>query len=117
MSTVHRSGAAPIGRTRTAGAVILRPSGVLDVFLADELRIQVLEAHAPVVIDLDACDLVESAALTILSSSWAMYRPAMHLVSTDESLRVQASAVDVRDPLPVHADVEAALAVVRASSS
>jgi hypothetical protein len=53
----------------------LQPLGVLDDALAGDLREQVLEAHASVVIDLDHCMEFRASAIHDIVSAWQLYRP------------------------------------------
>jgi len=117
MSIVHRPGTATVARRRTEDAVVLLPTGDLDEPLVDELRIQALEAHAPVIIDLDGCMRLDGAALCKLASAWPLYRPAMHLVCSSPGDRGMLALLDVPDPLPVHATVDEAFAAIGTGSS
>jgi hypothetical protein len=116
MSITDRPGTASIARRRTDHAVVLRTSGGFDEPLVDELRIQALEAHAPVVIDLDGCTSLDAAALRKLASAWPLYRPEMHLVCGAPGDRGLLALLDVPDPLPVHATVADALSTIAAAS-
>lgn len=79
MDTGHTTAipASRLEQIRTADVVVLRPVGTLHDALADDIRERALEAHAPVVIDLDACLHLDASAIDRITSSWTLYRPEM----------------------------------------
>lgn len=66
---------AKVARRRHGDTVVLQPLGPLDNALAGDVREQVLEAHAPVVIDLDHCARFEATAIHDIVAAWQLYRP------------------------------------------
>lgn len=95
---------------RRDAAVILRPEGVLDDEVADDLRMLALEAHAPVIIDLDGCVHIEGSAVRSLTDGWALYRPELCFACGPVGDRRMLQSADVAEPLPVFSDVDEALA-------
>ena len=79
-ATVRTQPALRVSQHRRDGVVVLRPIGALDRTLVDELRQLALEAHAPVVVELSECVLVDPAALQRIAQGWELYRPLMCIV-------------------------------------
>lgn len=107
------SGSTPVHQHRTdTGIVVLRPLGALDEALADDLRELCLEAHAPVVIDLEGCLRVETGGFHKLVDDWALYRPKMCVVCSDPGDVRMLETTSLRFPLPLFATVDQAVAAL-----
>ena len=104
-----------VERLRIGDMTVLRPRGGLDRDLADDVRQFALEAHGPVVIDLDECILVDPRSVQRLAFEWEMYRPEMCVVSSRNATRELRHHVRVDEELLVFDDVDRALEDRRAS--
>ncbi len=112
MDTEHTTAppASRLEQVRTGDVVVLRPIGRLDDALADDIRERALEAHAPVVIDLDGCLQIAASAIDRIASAWTLYRPEMCIACSEPGDR---RMLEVRQPggaLAVFASVEQAIA-------
>lgn len=101
--------ASKLEQVRTADAVVLRPVGTLGDALADDIRERALGAHAPVVIDLDACVRIEASAVERISSSWTLFRPEMCFAGGTAADRRMLESQQLAGSLAVFASVDQAL--------
>ena len=104
-----------VDRQRIGEMTVLRPRGRLDRDLADDVRQFALEAHGPVVIDLDDCALIDPASVQRLAFEWELYRPEMCVVSSRNATRELLHLASVDQELPVFADVDHAADARQAS--
>lgn len=112
MDTGHTTiPASKLEQVRTDEVVVLRAAGTLDDLLADDIRVRALEAHAPVVIDLDACEHVEGSAVERIASAWTLYRPEMCFSCSEAAARRKLESFHVEGALAVFDSVEQAVAV------
>lgn len=91
-----------IGHRRYDDVVVLRPMDILDDDLAGDVREQVLEAHAPVVIDLDHCVQFEASAIRNIASAWQLYRPEFCFACSSARGRMMMESLEAAadvDPL------------------
>ncbi len=111
MDTGHTaaSPASTLVQVRTDDVVVLRPIGALDDALADDIRERALEAHAPVVIDLDACLQLDASAIDRITSSWTLFRPEMCFACGSVGDRRMLESRPAESALAVFASVEDAV--------
>lgn len=100
---------APVAQRRLADVVVLQPLAHLDLTLADELRLLALEAHAPVVVDLDRCLGFDAEAVERLASAWQLHRPQLSVVAGAPGDRVMLERLQLTWNLAVFASVEEAV--------
>ena len=103
--------ASRLEQVRIHDIVVLRPVGHLDDGLADDIRERALEAHAPVVIDLDACLQLEGSAIERITSAWTLYRPEMCFACSEVGDRRMLEARQHAGALAVFASVAQAVEV------
>lgn len=97
--------------------VVLRPMDILDDELAGDVREQLLEAHAPVIIDLDHCVHVEASAIRNIATSWQLYRPDFSFACSNAVDRQMMHSLGTTGDVEVFDSVEDALAAYRVRSS
>ena len=109
-ATVRPQGKAPrITQTRMDGATILRPIGALDGNLVEDIREVALEAHGPVVVDLEEAVLVDPTPLRRIVLGWQLYRPPMCIVCHRPAALELLHRADIGQHVAVFESVEAAL--------
>jgi hypothetical protein len=94
---------------RRDDVVVLRPLGPLDASLADDLRERTLEAHAPVVIDLDGCMRIDADAIHRIASAWHLYRPEFCFACGGVGDRRMITVASVSDAVAVFSSVDDAI--------
>lgn len=112
MDTGHTAAipASRLEQIRTDDVVVLRAIGHLDDSLADDIRERALEAHAPVVIDLDACLELDASAIERIATAWTLFRPEMCFACSEVGDRRMLEARRAEGSLPVFASVDHAVA-------
>lgn len=111
MDTGHTTAipASKLEQIRTEDVVVLRPVGSLDDAMADDIRERALDAHAPVVIDLDACLQLDASAIDRITSSWTLYRPEMCFACGAVGDRLMLQSRPAESALAVFASVDDAV--------
>ena len=105
-----------VSHHRRDDIVVLRPIGALDGTLVDEVRELALGAHAPVIVELNECVLVDPAALRRIAQGWELYRPQMCIVCHRAGGRQLLARAGVDQHLAIFERVGQAL-VARAEAS
>ena len=95
-----------IDQQRVDGAVIVSPTGGLDAELVADIRQVVLEAHAPVVIDLTGSVLIDPAAVQRIASGWELYRPRMAITCRRPAGRQLLDRAGLSDHVAIFEHIE-----------
>ena len=98
-----------ITRRRHDDIVVLQPVGTLDDGLAGDVREQILEAHAQVIIDLDRCTHFEATAIHDIVTAWPLYRPKFSLACSSPGDRRMMELLAENEDIQVFPGVEEAL--------
>ena len=114
-ATVRTQRAQRVSQHRREEVVVLRPVGALDGTLVGEVRQLALEAHAPVIVELTECVLVDPAALQRIALGWERYRPQLCIVCHRASGRQLLERAGIDQHLAIFERVGQAL-VARAES-
>jgi anti-anti-sigma regulatory factor len=103
-----------ITRRRHDDIVVLQPLGTLDRGLAGDVREQILEAHAPVIIDLDRCARFEATAIADIITAWPLYRPRFCLACSSPGDRRMMESLAENEDIEVFPSVDEAIAALLA---
>ena len=105
-----------IEQERVDAAVVVRPIGGLDSDLVADVRQVILEARAPVVIDLTESVLIDPTAVQRFATGWELFRPRMAVVYHRPAGRELLARAGLHEHLSIFDQVDDALHALASST-